>query len=231
MKAPYALFGAGLAWAVRRSPRVFAALALGAAAVLIPAYMLAGRAAISATTTGLASGERPDLLWHEAARLLGWQNATARTNTVGIIGCTVLALILLWRMPPGSSDFPAVRIVLAVGLGLLIVSPLQYAWYDAMIFPLLAVFPASRLDWIIVARAAVLAVASAPFFSHLDPAWLTAVEKISVVGPPTLILGAILVALLWLCVVRAWRPADFGEGGIVSGVPLAEFDGARSTTG
>ena len=49
IKVPYALFGAGLAWAARRSPSTLAGLALGAAAILIPSYLLAGPARVSAT--------------------------------------------------------------------------------------------------------------------------------------------------------------------------------------
>jgi len=206
IRVPYSLFGAGLAWAVRRSPRALAALILGAAAVLVPSYMLFGPAAIKATTTGLASGERPDLLWHDAAGLLGWQHAMALTNILGVFAGAVLAAILLWRMPPGPRDFPAVRIALALSLGLLVAAPLQVPSYDAMIFPLLAVFPVTRLDWIIVARNAAMTAAAAPFIVRFDPEWLTAIERVSTLGTPVVAVVAVDVALLWLCFTRAWTP-------------------------
>ncbi len=204
IKTPYALFAAGLAWAARRSPATLVTVTLGASAILIPGYLLACRAAISATTSGLDSGEQPDVLWHTAARLLGLEHAMATTNTVAVLASVVMAVILLWRMPPGPADLPAIRVAFALALGLLVLSPKQGASYDAMIFPLLAVFPAGRLDWIVVLRAAALAVASAPFLSPLDPAWLTVIERLSVGGSPTLVVAVVLAALLWLCFTQAW---------------------------
>src|SRR5258706_7300040 len=45
VKATYALFGAGMAWAVRRSPRALFALAAGATAILVRTYLL-GRSSV-----------------------------------------------------------------------------------------------------------------------------------------------------------------------------------------
>jgi hypothetical protein len=204
VKAPYALFGIGLAWGARRSPRALAALAAATMAVLIPSYLIAGRAAISATV-GLQA-VRPNLLWLDIARVLGWQNAIVLTNRLALIGSAALAAILLWRMPPTPSNLPAVRIVTALALGLMILSPLQAASYDAMLFPLVALMPWSRLDWIVLARAVALAAGSTPAISPLDPTWLTVIERISCGGSPAVALAAILVALLWLCWTRAWNP-------------------------
>jgi hypothetical protein len=228
-KAPYLLFGAGLAWAARRSPRTLATLALGTIATLIPGYLIYGHDAITATTSGLASGEQPDLLWHEAARLLGWQHSAATTNTVGLLASVVLAAILLWRMPPGPRDLPAIRVALALTLGLLVASPKQYASYDAMLFPLLAAFPVSRMDWIAVARTAALAAASTPFLSRLDPAWLATMEKISIGGSPTLVLGVVVAVLLWLCYTREWKLASTPGELLIESAP-AEPDGTRAPT-
>jgi alpha-1,6-mannosyltransferase len=205
IKADYLVFGAGLAWAARRLPYALVAVALGVAAILVPSYLVGGRVAISATL-GLAR-VKPNGQWLDVARALGWQHDIVRINDLGLAASVALAVILLWRMPSGPRDLPAVRVGLALALGLLIASALQAAWYDAMIFPLLAVMPASRLDWIAVTRAAAWAVASAPYFNRLDPTWLTVIEKVSVAGSPTLILDAVDIALLWLCVTRAWNPA------------------------
>ena len=223
-KAQYALLGAGLAWAFRRSLRTLGALALGALTVLVFSYLLVGPAAIVATTTGLASGAPPDLLWHHVAGLLG--AAAPQTNILGVLAGVALAAVLLWRLPPGPRDFPAVRIVLALGLGLLVASPLQFPWFDAMIFPLLAVFPATRLDWFFVARNAALTATVTPFINRLDPGWLTAIERISTLGSMDVALAAIDAGLLWLCWTKAWKPATHrGSPGIQS-VP-AELSSIR----
>ena len=227
-KAPYALFGAGLAWTARRSPRALTALALGAAAVLVPSYAMFGLAAISAAA-GLAT-TKPDLLWLDAARLIGWQHVPAGVNILALIGSGLLALILLWRIPPGPRDLPAVRVALALALGLLLMSPYQTAWYDVMIFPLLAVMPASRLDWIVVARAAALSVASAPFFSKLDPLWLTVTERISIAGSPSLVVATADAILLWFCFTRKWNCAT-SEDDLRTGHVSAGIGGIPSAAG
>ena len=212
IKSQYAVLGAALAWTFRRSTRTLAALALGAGAVLVPGYWLSGRAAVTATTSGLASGAPPGLLWNRISELLGGQHATALTNVLGVLAGAVLAAILLWRMPPGPRDFPAVRIALALGIGLLVASSLQFPWFDAMLFPLLAVFPATRLDWFVIARDAVLTTTAMPFFRPLDPAWLTAIERISILGTPDLALAVVDTGLLWLCWTKAWQPATHRAG-------------------
>jgi hypothetical protein len=208
VKATYALFGAGMAWAVRRSPRALCALAAGAAAVLVPTYLLGGRQVVAATTIGLLGGEHTNLLWYEFARYTGAARhgeAVAVTNVAGLLACGALALVLLWRLPPGPPDFPGVRVTAALALALLIASPYQQAWYDAMIFPLLAVMAASRLDWIMAAHTITLSVISVPYFypkSH--PPWWSLAERY---GTDALVLTLAVAgfALLWLCWTRDWR--------------------------
>ena len=206
VKASYALYAVGLAWAVRRPPRSLACLALGASAVFIPSYILFGRAGISATTFGLVGGEQPNLLWHDAAGILGLQHSIILINILGLVGCAILAVVLLWRMPPGPSDVPAVRPTLALALALLIVSPYQQGWYDTMIFPLIAVMAASKLDWITIAHTTVLGIASVPFFyPSLHASLIAVAERIGVDIFVTLGLIAVCVALVWLCFTGNWR--------------------------
>ena len=76
-------------------------------------------------------------------------------------------------MPEGPHDFPAVRVAIAAVLAFLLVSPHQLPWYAALLFPLLAVFSASRLDWIAIAFAGASAVGALPFFAFqgMPPWW------------------------------------------------------------
>jgi len=205
VKATYALFGAGMAWAVRRSPRALFALAAGAAAVLVPTYLLGGPRVIEATTFGLVSGEHTNLLWYEFAKYTGHRGAIAATNVAGLLACGALALVLLWRLPPGPPGFPGVRVTLALVLALLIASPYQQAWYDAMIFPLLAVTIASRLDWVVAAHTVTLSFISVPYFYPGEhPSWWSQSERY---GTDALVftLAVAGAALLWLCWTRDWR--------------------------
>ena len=207
VKASYAVYLGGLAWAARRSVSSISWLALGIVAILVPSYLIVGRAGVSATTFALVGGQQPNLLWHEAAGLLGWQQRVVPVNTLALIVCVLLAGLLLWRLPRGDSDMPAGRVALALALALLISSPYQQGWYDAMLFPLLAIFPATRLDWIVVAHTIALGVGSVPFFyPHPHPALWAVIERIfsDVAVLPALML--ISGALLWLCVTRDWRP-------------------------
>jgi hypothetical protein len=205
VKVSYALYGLSLVWVMRHSLRSLAGLGFGMIVVLIPGYLLFGQGEITATTLGLVNGEQPNLLWRDAAALLGWQGDAALTNTAGLIGCALLAALLLWRIPSAAGDLVAVRIVLALTMALLIASSYQQGWYDAMIFPLLAVFPASRLDWIAVAHTAVLGVASVPFFyPRLNPPITATIERLGADSFDTLALCVIGLVLLWLCVTSNW---------------------------
>ena len=198
MKAPCALFGLGPAWATRRSYRTLEALALGAAVVLIPTYLLAGRAAISASMGVATLPPVHYVPWFAVVRVLGLRNATSGIDAIGLIGFVALSVVLVWRIPPGLPDFPVVRVALAVTLAWLVVSPQQRPWYDAMIFVLLAVFPATRLDWIVMARAVAGAVGDLPrvFYANLHPAWLSAAVRTGSAGIVPLALAATGVALL-----------------------------------
>jgi len=212
VKAPFALFGGGLVWASRRSPPVLGMLALGAGAVLVPSYLLAGRDAISATMGTAPVGYTP---WFAFARLFGLSDASF--DTVGLLGFAVLAVLLLWRLPAGPLDLPAVRVALALTLAWLITSPQQRPWYFAMVFPLLALVPASRLDWIVIIDAAVEAGAELPRLfrtSGLSPAWLGSLARIGYAGMAPVVLAACCAVVLWLCVTDSWRPLDS-----VSGMP------------
>ena len=75
---------------------------------------------------------------------------------VVLLATLALALLLLWRLPPGYPALPAVRPAAALALGWLVIFPVQAPWYDALIFPLLALMPASWLDYLLIARCLLL---------------------------------------------------------------------------
>jgi hypothetical protein len=211
IKAPFALYLAGLAWAARRSPRTLAAAALGVVAVLVPSYLLAGRAAVRAVLSR-ATGN-PDLYqpWQLLNRALGQHPITRFDDTAGLVAFVILAVVLLWRMPSGLPDMPFVMPALALSLAWLAFSPQQRPWYDAMIFPLVALMPATRLDWVIVARAVAATAAELPgvtFYTTLRPHWLSLFNNVLSRGIVPLVLVAAVVALLWLCLSGRWAPQE-----------------------
>jgi hypothetical protein len=208
VKAPFALFGAGLAWAAFRSPRVLAALGAGAAAVLVPSYLLAGgRPALAAQVQRGDAGVDLYEPWQLLYRTLHWHHPSQRADLLGVVAAVLLAALLLWRLPEGPRGLPAIRPSLALSLAWLVTSPQQRPWFDAMIFPLLAVMPATRLDWIALGRAVVGGVAELPgvtFYTLLRPPWLAQADDAVARDLAPLALLATTIALIWLCVTRRW---------------------------
>jgi Glycosyltransferase family 87 len=227
VKAPFALFLLGPAWAARRSPRTLAATALGAAVVVEASYLLAGRGALTAVLSRAAGS--PDLYqpWQLLAGALGVHPATGFMNVAGLCATAVLAPVLLWRLPPGPLELPGrtgspslagapglpglppIRPVLAVSMAWLICSPQQRPWFDVMIFPLLALMPATRLDWIVAARAVTAALGELPgvgYRNALHPPPLGALVNAVVHGVVPVVLVVVIGALVWLCVTGRWEP-------------------------
>lgn len=211
-KASFLLYLAGVAWVARRSPRTLAGAGLGLAAVLAPSYLLGGRAAVAALVSRATSG--PDVYqpWRLVTRALGLDTANVIPrfdNAVALAATVILAIVLLWRLPPGWSAAACARPALAVSLAWVFCSPQQRPWYDAMIFPLLALMPATRLDWIVVARAVAGALAELPgvsFYTQLRPHGLLLVADIVSRTAVPAALIALAAALVWLCVTGRWQP-------------------------
>jgi hypothetical protein len=76
--------------------------------------------------------------------------------------CVLLAILLLRRMPPGDRLRPALRPALALSVAWLFIWPYQLPWYDAMIICVLVLYPATRLDWLVLARLTVATLANMP---------------------------------------------------------------------
>ncbi|HTU73154.1 MAG TPA: glycosyltransferase 87 family protein, partial [Trebonia sp.] len=205
VKATYAMFGVGVLWAARRSPRALATLAAGAVAVLIPFCLINGWSTLTATTSSVVSGTPTNLLWHDLARVVSHGHAGAVMNVIGLLASGGLALLLLWRLPPGPAGLPGVREALALMLAFLFASPYLQAWYDAMLFALLAVIAASKLDWVVLGQATALSIYSVIYFypTHHPSLWQL-VERYSTDVPYTLGLIGSVAALLWLCLTRNW---------------------------
>ncbi len=201
LKAPFALIGAGLVVAAIRAPRALSGLALGAVAVIVPTYAIAGKQAITAVVSKSGAAFDAYQPWQLLARIVPSLGSVSGTNALTLAVTVVLAAVLLWRMPAGPAEFAAVRPALALMLAWLICSPLQRTWYDVMIFPLLALMPASRLDWIVLARAGITAIGQLPGVTSpaTIPLWL---ERDVTALNEVLVPGAIVVlaaTLAWLC--------------------------------
>jgi hypothetical protein len=210
IKAPFALFGAGLAWAARRSPWALAAVVLGAAAVLTPSYLIAGRSAISATESVATMAPVGYTPWFAVARLLYLIHVSLSINLLGLAAFIFLAPFFLWRFPQGPPELAGLRVALAVTLAWLVSAPQQRPWYFAMIFPLVAMTQATRLDWItaFIGGASALAAVRRPYLAaDLHPHLLAVAARDLNAGIVPVALGLADVLLLWLCCTADWRPA------------------------
>ena len=115
--------------------------------MLAVGYAVAGRAAVRSLTQRLSSANDsflplPGLVYHHSALYAG----------VTLVAFLIVGGILAWRMPPAHADLPEIRPMLVCALAVVLGDIVQYPWYDAMFFPLLALLPASRLDAWLVGR-------------------------------------------------------------------------------
>jgi hypothetical protein len=195
VKAPYAILGVALAWSLRRSPRGLAALGAGAAAVLAVSYSAIGWAGVLALArrTRTPSWNTPwQLLVPLAGRLPAW------LPLASLLVAAVVAALLLRRRTDGPDWLgPA----LAIGTAWVVTTTVYYPWYEALLLPLVALSPASRLDWVQLFRALVATIGCLPGLAvRFGNVWLRT-------GPmPYVVPGALFVLLVVLAVV-SWRSA------------------------
>lgn len=212
VKAPFALFGLGLAISAIRSPRELAGLAAGGAAIVLPSYLLAGQRAIQTVTRTAARAATPYEPWGALYRLDGWFRHDGRLDLLALAVTIGLAVVLLRCLPDGPPDLAAVRPTLAATLAWLVCSPQQRPWFDAMIFPLLALMPVTSLDWVVVARGAIGAAAELPGLAIFSrrPVWLRHTMHFQVLYEAPIALTVVALVLVWLCLTGRLRASPTG---------------------
>lgn len=223
VKISYALYALGLAWACyqsaprnlgqRRSPAPAAVAALGVAAVVLPGYAWFGWPAITAVfkRNNNVSGDNFYYLFsysHHHGLLI---RHVAVVATVLVVALAILAM----RWLPGRQRAnPALFAALVLSVAWLFVWQYQLASYDAMIVCLLILYPATGLDWLVLARltAATFALMPGNPFTEHDHLQGRIGYYAVVLGAPVVLLAAV-VGLVALCVaerrrVRRARRAD-----------------------
>ena len=166
------------------------------------------------------AGRTADNLYRIFAEALG----TASLPQLSMVALPVLgvtALLLLRRLPDGFPRLPAIRPAFALSLAWLLTWPYQRPWYDAMAFCLLALYPASRLDWPLIWRLVAGVLYSTPGMpGTLSIRPLGVIEhELMVFVIPALRLAA-LAAVLVLCVTAAWYPHEQLRPRLAGLVPL-----------
>jgi len=204
IKINYLAFGVGLAWALRRKPAAFLAAAAGGLVVLAPTYAWFGKSAISALFA-----RRNKSTVDSFYRLTDLSAYRPYLGEVAIILLAALVILLLLRLPAADPLRPALRPAMAISLAWLVVWPYQLPWYDAMAICLLLFYPASRLDWLVIARLAVATLANMPGNPALPPGHvLVTIDQFTVHTLAPVVLLACAVWLILLALTRRWGIRD-----------------------
>ena len=210
IKVEYVLFGLAVAWACRRSVKAAAAAAAGFAVAVIPAYLAAGAPAIKVLvtrSTGITWDTMYQLFWRP---VLGYtqfsvSSAPPHLELIAYLLFAAVALLALLRLPDRAPGLPAVAPALALSLAWLFLTAFQRPWYDVMAISLLALYSASRLDWVVLIRLLAGATVYAQAIqSPVEPHWLYDLGQFNGTWlTPTIRLLA-AVAFVWLCVSGRW---------------------------
>jgi hypothetical protein len=221
IKAEYALLGLAVAWACRRSARPLAAAAAGFAAAVLPAYWAAGVPAIKVLVTrspGITWDTMYQLFWRP---VLGYTQFSVTSvpphlELVAYLLFAGVAVLAVLRFPDRAPGLPALAPALALSLAWLFLTAFQRPWYDVMAICLLALYSASRLDWVVLIRL----LAGATVYvqavqSPTEPHWLANLAQFdgTWLTPSVRLLAA--AALVWLCAGRrwGWRPEPAAAAG------------------
>ena len=210
IKVEYALFGLAMAWACRRSLKALAAAAVGFAVAVVPAYLAAGTPAIKVLvtrSTGITWDTMYQLFWRP---VLGYtqfsvSSAPPHLELIAYLLFAAVALLALLRLPDRVPGLPAVTPALALSLAWLFVTAFQRPWYDVMAISLLALYSASRLDWVVLIRLLAGATIYAQAIqSPAEPHWLYDLGQFNGtwLTPSVRLFAA--VAFVWLCVSGRW---------------------------
>jgi hypothetical protein len=89
--------------------------------------------------------------------------------------------------------------------------PFQRPWYDVMIIALLVLYPASRLDWVVLVRLGFAAITYMDA-TTLPRGWLLSLQMFEGEWITSTVRMLAVAALLWLCLTGRWgwrsRPAE-----------------------
>ncbi len=208
-KSPFVLFLIAALWTVRRSPARIGCLLGGFLWLTVTSYGIAGMPAVKVLSQrgqqvtwdnlyqlfyrpfGLGGGFGSDLV-------PGWVFPLALGLFIGV------ALLAFFRLPDRVPGLPAVSPALALSLAWIFFWPFQRPWYDVMIIALLALYPSSSLDVVVLVRLCFGAITymeaahvwPSVWFQHMqffEGDWITSTVRLLAAA-----------ALIWMCVTGRW---------------------------
>ena len=208
IKINYALFGLAAAWALRRSLTGLALAGVAALAVLVPSYAYFGMPAVRALLSRRNQSSADNFY---RLFLHGWHHNLGMIATVLVVAVAILALR---KLPPGAAARPAIRPAVALSAAWLFLWPYQLPWYDSMLICVLVLYPASRLDWLVLARLTAGTISNMPGNPYLQHSHLVVVADhfaVRIMAP--LVILAAAVIFVGLCLSGKWKLRDSPEPG------------------
>lgn len=231
-KLTIGLWGLALVWTVRRDRRAVAALIVGAAVVLVPAYGIAGPHALDqvrANASYVASGT----VWRPVRSLLDLVLPFSAANAlVGLASWVLFAVLVVAlartlapsRVAPLTPSDPtpeAGRAIAVVAIAWLFAGTYTLPWYDATAWAPLALLAPSLMDRLMLLRTEIVTLAYVPgrvvpVPRGLDVAYAAVIRSALAPAAMAAIIGAVLVR---------WRrpagpgPAPVPAGGTTPGRP------------
>jgi hypothetical protein len=207
VKIPFAVYAVAAAWMLRHQLRQLAWAVVGCLVVIVPSYALAGSASIKV----LFSRGNQDPTWDNLYNIFyrpfnpDTTSVPKDLNDVATILMLGLVVLLLMKLPRQTPRWPAVPVAIALSLAWLFVWPFQRPWYDVMVIGLLALYPASQLDWVVLGRLGFAAItymdASTIYPQNGNLAWLQFHDGWWITPAARLIA---VVWLVWLCITGRW---------------------------
>jgi hypothetical protein len=214
-KSPFGLFLVAALWTVRRSPARIACLLGGFLWLTATSYAIAGEPAVKVL---FQRGQQ--VTWDNLYQLLyrpfglggpiGSDNVPGWVFPLALVLFLAVAVLAFLRLPDRVPGLPAVSPALAMSLAWIFFWPFQRPWYDVMIIALLALYPSSSLDLVVLVRLCFGAITymeaarvySDSFFQHAQffvGDWLTSTVRLLAAA-----------ALIWMCVTGRWgrRPDE-----------------------
>jgi hypothetical protein len=215
VKVEYALIGLAVAWVCRRSVRALIAAAAGFAVITVPAYLIAGTAALNVLHNrggGITSDTMYQLFWRP---VLGYKTFNAfavppHLVTVSYVLFAAVAILALLRFPDRNPELPVLAPALGLSLAWLFLTAFQRPWYDVMALSLLALYYSTALlDWTVLIRllaAATVYVIAVP--NPVQPHWLASLGSFDGEWLTPVVFLAASVILVWLCIKGFPQRAD-----------------------
>jgi hypothetical protein len=214
-KSPFALFLVAALWTVRRSPARIACLLGGFLWLALTSYAIAGMPAVNVL---FQRGQQ--ITWDNLYQLfyrpagaggpLGSDTVPGWVFPVALALFLAVALLAFFRLPDRVPGLPAVSPALALSLAWIFFWPFQRPWYDVMIIALLALYPSSGLDLVVLVRLGFGAITYMEAVHVRDSEWFQHVQFFEGDWITSTVRLLAAVALIWMCVTGRWggRPDD-----------------------